>query len=404
MGYYFKKEDNLTNKIPYNCIFGGGGIRGMCYIGAIQALEECGIEIASIGGSSVGAVFAVLYAIGYSADEIKEFFLNFNMHMFRDININIFDSDISLSKGEIFLEWLREKIGKKVLGCNYDKSKKVFFKDIEKDLEILTININTNTPSVFSKNNTPDVEIASAVRASASLPGLMKPMNIANELLVDGDLIKSRPAWKIYDNLNNPNTRLLEFRLEGSRNGEDIKNPVDYINSVISSIWYLSTENVFNLYHNNDRYDYIVIDTKDIILFDFNIDRDVKENLIEKGYKVTKEYFLSGILDKKRIILNIYEKLLNKITMLYKTISKQNLNYSINIINEILSSMYEDTKYVDIAIYEKIKNLKAEIKQNTKKQFLFGEKINKEKQISRQCENIIHTLEERISDIKNYLK
>ncbi|MCD7779199.1 MAG: patatin-like phospholipase family protein [Candidatus Gastranaerophilales bacterium] len=394
----------MTNKIPYNCIFGGGGIRGMCYIGAIQALEECGIEIASIGGSSVGAVFAVLYAIGYSADEIKEFFLNFNMHMFRDININIFDSDISLSKGEIFLEWLREKIGKKVLGCNYDKSKKVFFKDIEKDLEILTININTNTPSVFSKNNTPDVEIASAVRASASLPGLMKPMNIANELLVDGDLIKSRPAWKIYDNLNNPNTRLLEFRLEGSRNGEDIKNPVDYINSVISSILYLSTENVFNLYHNNDRYDYIVIDTKDIILFDFNIDRDVKENLIEKGYKVTKEYFLSGILDKKRIILNIYEKLLNKITMLYKTISKQNLNYSINIINEILSSMYEDTKYIDIAIYEKIKNLKAEIKQNTKKQFLFGEKTNKEKQISRQCENIIHTLEERISDIKNYLK
>ena len=274
----YKKGDFLSKEVKYNCIFGGGGIRGMCYIGALKALKEFGININSIAGSSVGAVFAALYAVGYSEDEIKELFLDFNLNMFRDLNINIFNTDLSLSKGEIFLDWLREKFSLKVTN-NKDKKKKITFKDLEKDLYILTIDINTNTPFIFSKKTTPDCEIAIAVRASASLPGLMKPVNYNGLLLVDGDLIKSWPAWKIYEDLDNENSRLLEFRLEGSRDGSDIKNPMDFVNSIINTIWYLSTENVFNLYYQNDRYDYVVIDTKDIIMFDFTIDKTQKEEL-----------------------------------------------------------------------------------------------------------------------------
>ncbi len=376
----------------------------MCYIGAVKALEECNIEIESIAGSSVGAVFAVLYAIGYNAEEIKKFFLDFNFNMFRDININIFDADLSLSKGEIFLEWLREKIGKKVSGENYDKNKKITFKDIKKDLQILTVDINTNTPYIFSKENTPDTEIALAVRISAGLPGLMKPINIGNFLLVDGDLIKSRAAWEIYSNLNNSKTRLLEFRLEGSRDGSDIKNPVDYINTIISTIWYLSTENIFNLYNNNDRYDFIVIDTKDLILFDFTIDKNIKENLIEKGYKVTKEYFTKTIIHKKQKILNIYNILLKKLNSLLKTVSKENPKEILINLNDILSTMYEDTNYIDISIYEKIKKLKEDIQNNIKKDFLFKQKIENEKQIQQDCIYIKNTVEERITELENYLK
>ena len=113
----------MTNNIKYNCIFGGGGIRGMCYIGAIKALKEFNIELNSIAGSSVGAVFAALYAIGYNEDEIRDLFFDFNLNMFRDLNISIFTTDISISKGEIFLEWLREKIEKKFYGEKYKKGK-----------------------------------------------------------------------------------------------------------------------------------------------------------------------------------------------------------------------------------------------------------------------------------------
>ena len=291
----------MGKKIKYNCIFGGGGIRGICYIGAVKALQELNIEIDAIAGSSVGAVFSSFYAIGYSPDEIKKIMYEFSLNMFRDININIFSPDISMSKGEIFLDWLREKIERKFYDKNYKKgeNKPVTFFDIDKNLQILTVDLNTNTPYIFSKETTPDVEIAFAIRASASLPGLMKPVNFNDAILVDGDLIKSWPAWKVYNTLNNPDSRILEFRIEGSRINSDLKNPQDYVNSLINTIWYLSTENIFDLYSENDRYDYIIIDTKDIILFDFNLDTEIKNGLIEKGYNETKNYFVN-ILSKKR--------------------------------------------------------------------------------------------------------
>ena len=64
--------------MKYNCIFGGGGVRGMCYVGALKALNELGIELNSIAGSSVGAVFASLLAAGYNDEEIKELFFEEN--------------------------------------------------------------------------------------------------------------------------------------------------------------------------------------------------------------------------------------------------------------------------------------------------------------------------------------
>lgn len=392
----------MEQRFRYNCIFGGGGVRGMCYIGALKAIEELNIEIGSIGGSSVGAVFAALLAAGYNESEIKELFFNFNFNMFRDININIFNNDLSISKGEIFLDWLRETIGKKVLNEKYKEGSKVRFKDLKKDLHILTLDINTNTPYVFSKENTPDEEVALAVRTSAGLPGLMRPINIGDSMLVDGDLIKSWPAWKIYERLNTSDSRLLEFRLEGSRDGNDVKNPMDYLNSIISTIWYLCTENVFNSYKNNDRYDYIVIDTKDIILFDFAIEREKKEQLADKGYKLTKEYFLKTLPEKKKKILEIYKNILRKTQLLLKAADKNIPEDALFIINDILSSMTEDTNYIDISIYEKFKELKECILFNTKKLFLTKKLIN-EKQIKERVEFIIMIINERIEDLNNYI-
>lgn len=394
-----------NNKLKYNCVFGGGGIRGMCYIGAMRALEELDVEICSFAGSSVGAVFAALSAVGYSYSEIKNLFLDFNFNMFRDINFNIFNNDISISKGEIFLNWLREKLNSKYFGDEYDKeiSRRVRFKDLKKNLYILTLDLSTNTPFIFSKETTPEEEIAFAVRASASLPGLMKPVTLGDSILVDGDLIKSWPAWKIYSNLNSSQTRLLEFRLEGSKHYGEIKNPVDYVNSIISSIWYLSTENVYNSYGNNDRYDYIVIDTKDIILFDFTLDKKEKEKLAEFGYKTVKNYFIGDLIKKKKNILKIYEKLHEKILLFLKCMKKKKTEDLLNLINDVLSEAEEDVKYIDISIYNNFLDLKDCLKINIKKGFLFKTTVDNEQQIYERADFIRMLIEEKIDDLQTYI-
>lgn len=393
----------MVSSIKYNCIFGGGGVRGMCYIGALKALNELNIEIGAIAGSSVGAVFVALLAAGYNDEEIKELFFDFNFNMFRDLNINLFNTDISLSKGEIFLDWLREKIGKKVLKEKYKENSKVRFKDIDKDLHILTLDLHTNTPFIFSKENTPDEEIAFAVRTSACMPGLMKPINLGESLLVDGDLIKSWAGCDVYKSIDTSEARLLEFRLEGTKESLEFKNPMDYLNSVISTIWYLCTENIYKKNHENDRYDYIVFDTKDVILFDFTIEREIKEQLAEKGYKTTKEYFSKTLPEKKKKILSVYINMLSKIEGLIKSINKNAADEALFMINEILSTMYEDTKYIDISLYEKIKELKDCILLNTKKLFL-SKKLDNEKQLKERSEFVKMLINERIEEINNYIK
>ena len=53
-------------------VLGGGGAKGVAHIGVLKVLEEAGIPIDIVAGTSMGAIVGGLYAIGYSPDEIKE--------------------------------------------------------------------------------------------------------------------------------------------------------------------------------------------------------------------------------------------------------------------------------------------------------------------------------------------
>lgn len=395
----------MSSNLKYNCIFGGGGIRGLCHIGALKALNDLGINIASVAGSSVGAVFSALYAVGYSIAEMKDIFFDVNFYLFRDLNIDIFSNDISFSKGEIFYEWLKDRIGEKYYGKSYnrDTSPKVTFKDLDIDLNILTLDFNTSTPFLFSKKETPDEEVAFAVRASASLPGLMKPVPYNDMLLVDGDLSKSWPAFKLYSSLDDSDLRLLEFRLEGSRVSAEIKNPFDYTNSIISSVWYLSTENVYDSYFNNDKYDFVVMDSKDVILFDFSIDRDKKQDLIDVGYKTTIDYFKKSLVAKKKNILPYYRNIYLKLGVLDKYLEKKRPTETLMVVNEILSTMFDDCKYIDDAFYLIIKNFKEKILLNSKTSILTKTLINIET-LKKENQYIMNLLNSKIEELVDYIK
>ena len=65
----------MVNKpLKYTVIFGGGAIRGVAYLGALKALNEFDIEIGTLAGSSVGAIIAGMYALGYNSQEMQEVF------------------------------------------------------------------------------------------------------------------------------------------------------------------------------------------------------------------------------------------------------------------------------------------------------------------------------------------
>ena len=131
------------SNFKYTCLFGGGAIRGAAHAGVYKALLHLGIQPTTLAGSSVGSLVAALIAVGYTPDELSQVFLSVNFELFRDISLG-FNQKFALSKGEVFLEWLRDLIEKKFYGPAYLKGqcKRVTFSDIKKNLIIITTNMN----------------------------------------------------------------------------------------------------------------------------------------------------------------------------------------------------------------------------------------------------------------------
>ena len=55
-------------------VLSGGGAKGLAHIGVLKVIEESGVKIDYIGGTSMGAIIGALYASGYSATELDSIF------------------------------------------------------------------------------------------------------------------------------------------------------------------------------------------------------------------------------------------------------------------------------------------------------------------------------------------
>ena len=392
----------------YTCIFGGGGIRGLAYVGAMEALKKLNIECDKYVGSSVGAIFAAFYALGYTPDEAKNIMLDFNALMFKDINFGI-NAEFAFSKGDIFENWIREIIEKIFYKEKYKKGENppVAFRDINKDLYVCSTDMASNSKFTFSKQTTPDFEIAKAIRISACFPGLMKPIEYDNKLLVDGDLAKNLPLWKCADDLVTPDSRILEYRLEGCSDCKNFKNPIDYFNEVYSTMSYFSTEQVVDLYKEQDKIDYIVIDTKDVLILDFQMPAEKREQLSQNGYDTTMKYFTETLVEKKKKLLPLYTETLKMLKNLKISVKKGNAKKAKQTIFDYICTCSDDYMNMDFTFLEELKKFKTEFLNKINEDKIFHlETINNKTELNKiiqglieKCDNIITELQ---TDIEHF--
>ena len=396
-------KNNLDLK--YTLLFGGGAIRGVAYCGAYKYLEELNVQYDKIAGSSVGAVFASLVAVGYKASEMTDVMLSVNYELFRDIQIAI-GPQFALSKGEVFLDWLRELIEKKFYGDKYKKGthKAVTFADLEKDLVIITTDLSNFECKEFSKKETPDFEIAKAVRISSGMPGLMKPYEYNNRVLVDGDLQKSAPMWYLSKNLQPENERIMELRLEGDFQGND-HNAVEFLNAIYSYATKTGTKFLKELYGNRDKYDYLVIDTGDLNIVDFNLPEGKRSQLIESGYKQARNYFQTTLLEKKKNLLGIYREIDKYLNTCLKFIDSNNINQLKCTVGEVYMNLNETYELLNDYDKKLLDNFKSLLLQNIQYPALFGKmKLNNENLIRATLQACEKQISERISNYENYIE
>lgn len=393
-----------NKSMNYTCLFGGGAIRGTAYAGAARAMEELGITPTTLAGSSVGSVFAGLIAVGYTAEELESLFLKFNFEIFRDVQLSL-GANFALSKGEVFLDWIRDLIESKFYGDKYRKGKHkaVTFKDLDKNLVVITTDLSSFECKEFSKFETPDFEIATAIRISCGMPGLMRPFEYNNRTLVDGDLQKSWPMWKLSKVLQPQNERILEFRLEGDFEGND-KNTIEYVNAIYAFTTSMATAFIVDLYGKKDKYDYIVINTGDVNIVDFNLPDEKRKNLVNIGYSQTMDYFNEILPQKKSNLLNMYNNLFVKLTRIKKHFSKQNIAKAKSVTAEIFIDLCENKDFIDEYLCNQIIDFKNNFYEKIQYPALFGKTtLKKQDEIEKHLDIVMQEIKDRIEELEAYL-
>ena len=388
----------MTGSLRYTCLFGGGAIRGLAYVGTIRALEELDVEYDIIGGSSVGSIIAALLACGYKSYEIENIFMKVNFDLFKDIHFGL-GKPFGLSKGEIFINWLNELLKNKISAK--DRSY-ISFSDIENKLVIITTDLTKFCTKEFSSFKTPDFDVAEAIKISSSMPGLMAPYEYDGSYLVDGDLQKASPMWRLSENLKNSESRILEFRLEGDYN-KDEKNPLSFINTIYSCVTDVATDFVKELYCQNDRYDCISINTGDIFFADFNLNRDARRKLINLGYEQTMKYFKEVLPEKKKQLVRIYSDLLNYLKKMRKGLKSKNVEDVQFWLGDIFIQLCENKELVDPFIYKAFHNFKESLCENTASVLFIHKTFKNIHDLKKEHEELVSAIEKRLTELKLFL-
>ena len=395
-----REQKNLR----YAVLFGGGAIRGLAYCGTVKALEEIGVDAPIVAGSSVGSIFAGLYALGCSCEEIRETLMGVNYELFKDVHFSL--GTFALSKGEVFLEWVREIIEKKFYGNAYKKgeNKAVTFSDIEKELVVITTDLSNFQCKEFSKSATPDFEIAKAIRISCGMPGLMKPYEYNNTMLVDGDLQKSMPMWKLTETLQPKDMRIMEIRLEGDFQGSE-KNAIEYLNSVYSYATCTGTAFIKGLYGDSDKFDYPVINTGNLNIVDFNIPKSRREELMQSGYEQTMEYFTKELVVKKIRLGKIYSGILKSLKSCGQNISSGKLLKARENILDIFVCLTDTASCVDPLDIDMLKGFKQIFDGNFKQHILFGRvSLIDEKSVRKSLGEVTEKFSQKIEEFRDYIQ
>ncbi len=155
-----------------------GSSRGLTQIGAIDALIERGYHIHSVAGCSIGAIIGGLYAAG-KLEELKSFFREMNMRQMLRL------SDFSVGR-----EYLIK--GSKLLDTFGSMIPDYRIEDLPTPLALIATDIRTGREQVFREGN-----LATLIRASFSLPVILRPVEYQDMLLVDGGVTNPLPLNRV---------------------------------------------------------------------------------------------------------------------------------------------------------------------------------------------------------------
>lgn len=201
------QTDAKKHRPTVGLVLSGGGAKGFAYIGLLRVIQEVGLPIDYIGGSSIGSIIGGLYAIGYHPDTIAR--------LIRSQNWDNLLKDVTDRK---YVSYEEKGIGEKTIVSLPLKNKKIGIGSMYQGQEINLLLNRFFSPAYktydFSKFQTPFLCMGTnlltgeavtlnkgylpmAIRASMSIPGYFEPVDYMGFYLVDGGVVNNYPAKEV---------------------------------------------------------------------------------------------------------------------------------------------------------------------------------------------------------------
>lgn len=286
-------------------IFGRGGVRGIALAGAVAGFEERGYRIGRTAGTSAGAMVAALVAAGYGANEIRQIVWQFDYPGMCDARgrgrlpgagpILALLTTMGMYRGDVLLETFRELLA--VRGIRT-------FGDLRCDdprsgfrLRVVATDL-TRRRTIVLPDDAPDygvaaadLEVAAALRMSASVPFVFEPVRFGNgdqaSLIVDGGLLAGIP-FGLLDEGRDPDTPVFGVHTrKGTREIGDGRG-VGGAWSFLQAAFYTTV--AINDRSARDARRTVEIDCGPIRCIDFGLDDAQKAMLYGVGLKAARGF------------------------------------------------------------------------------------------------------------------
>ena len=193
-------------------VFSGGGALGLAHIGAIKALEEYNIEPAYVAGTSMGAIIGVMYAAGYTADEIMEIVKE--KRLYKVGHLMTWQSaywNQGMSTQKTLLQELREFVPHNS------------FDSLQRRFMVCVTNVETGMPEYRQEGG----NLIEFVAASASIPAVFEPIVIDRVRYVDGGIVDNLPVKALRAQLKSPWMKVIAIDVLPFIENFDAKNSID---------------------------------------------------------------------------------------------------------------------------------------------------------------------------------
>ncbi|WP_418500690.1 patatin-like phospholipase family protein [Flagellimonas sp.] len=209
LGLLGMAQDQSNDPPPkVGLVLSGGGAKGLAHIGALKVIEEAGVKVDYIGGTSMGAIVGALYASGYSAKELDSIFRVTDFTELIQDNVprgaKTFYEKENSEKYALSLPFTNFKVSfpQAISGGQniYNELVRLLFhvKDVN-DFNKLPIpflcmatNVETGEQVLLDHGYLPE-----AIVASGTFPSLFEPSEIEEAILIDGGVVNNYPIERV---------------------------------------------------------------------------------------------------------------------------------------------------------------------------------------------------------------